>query len=327
MNFFKKILNTVTFCCLSMMMMSLSCSKSDDTVDVAPPREFAAQYISDLAVINVFLENYTYTINASNDIEFVLHTTTTTNPKLNTLPTSGSVFPQLRSKIVDLHSIDGGYKVYYLVFNEGNQSRKPTRVDDILVGYKGLYLENQSGILGATPEFENNPIPSGLFSLTGVIRGWQEIFPLFGVGTIDTTAPENGPTVYQNYGVGAIFIPSGLAYFNVGQTTQSGVTIPSYSPLVFTFKLFNLRRADQDGDKIESIFEDANTDGIFTNDDTDSDGVPDFVDPDDDNDGFTTFNEIKKSDGTFYSFNEIPGCDGLASDPTRIKRHLVRCTN
>jgi hypothetical protein len=323
MNFFKKLFNTVTLSCFSMLLMSLSCSKSEDAPVETPLRDFGVQNISDMKVIDIFINTYTYAIDSNNNITFGLRAGTFTNPFLKDLPTSGSVFPQLRSKEVILNNTT--YTIKYLVFNEGNTLRKPTRVDDILVGYRGFYLENQSDFLGATPEFENNPIPSGLFSLNNVITGWKEIFPLFGTGTIDTTAPENGPTVYQNYGVGAIFIPSGLAYFNVGQSGQSGVTIPSYSPLVFTFKLFNLRRADQDGDKIESIFEDANNDGIFTNDDNDADGLPDFLDIDDDNDGVSTLNEIKKPDGTYYSFNDIPACNGNPSDANNKKRHLVKC--
>ena len=48
-------------------------------------------------------------------------------------------------------------------------------------------------------------------------------------------------------GAGVMFLPSGLAYFN----GASG-SIPSYSPLIFSFKLYAIKRADQDGDGILS---------------------------------------------------------------------------
>lgn len=323
MNFLKKLFNTATISCFFGLFLMLSCSKSTDDVVITPPRAYDLEYGYDMAVIDKFLNTYTYSINAGNDIVFEKPSTTFTNPLLITLPTSGITFPQLRFKNVALHDIT--YKVYYLVFNEGSTSKKPSRVDDVLVGYRGIYLENQLGILGATPEFENNPNPSSLFSLlTDVIRGWGEILPLFGTGTIDATAPANNPTTYTNYGVGAIFIPSGLGYFNVEQRDQSNVLkIPSYSPLVFTIKLFDTKRADQDGDKIESINEIVrNADDTFTFTDTDVDGIPDYLDIDDDNDGITTINEIKRVDGTFYSFSDIPDCSGNVIFPTRIKKHL-----
>jgi hypothetical protein len=315
-----------------MLTMSLSCSKSEDDIVVTPPREYAVQYATDLAVIESYLNKYTYTINSANDINFLLHTASSLNPKLKDLPTSGSVFPQLHYKFVELHDLpNGGYKVYYIVFNEGNQAKKPSRVDDVFTAYRGFYLENQSGVLGSTLDFDNNPSPTNLFSLTSVVRGWTEIFPLFGTGTVDSSASVNDPVVYQNYGVGAIFIPSGLGYFDREiKDALNIVKIPSYSPLVFTFKLYDLKRSDLDanadgtlGDGILSIDEDLNNNGIFTDDDSDVDGIPDYRDNDDDNDGYTTRNEIKKTGtGTYYLFNDIPDCSGNFSSPTRIRKHL-----
>ena len=95
-----------------------------------------------------------------------------------------------------------------------------------------------------------------------------------------------------------MFLPSGLAYYNTG----SG-DIPSYAPLVFSFKLYEIQRLDQDNDGIPSFQEDLNNDGYvydYTNiinfptppttnpDDTDGDKIPDFRDVDDDGDNYTT---------------------------------------
>jgi hypothetical protein len=311
MNFLKKIFNTVTICCLMMLTMSLSCSKSDDEPAQTPIREFSEQYADDIAVIEYYLKDYTYTINSNNDITFSLHTATSPNPKLISL-LNATTFPKLLTKNVELHNLT--YKVYYLIFDEGNVAKQPTPVDLVLAAYRGFYLENQDGVLGTTAEFENNPNPTNLFSLTGVIRGWTEIFPLFGSGIVDTSGSSNDPIVYQDYGVGAIFIPSGLGYFN---TVPNGSTIPPYSPLVFTFKLLDIKRSDNDGDKIESINEIVkNADNTFTYTDSDADGNPDFQDFDDDNDGYTTLSEIKNGD-TYYLFNDIPTCTVNGK-----KRHL-----
>jgi hypothetical protein len=71
--------------------------------------------------------------------------------------------------------------------------------------------------------------------------------------------------------------------------------VPSYSPLVFSFKLFELQRLDQDGDGIPSYLEDLDGMVIECNwslnpDDTDGDGIPNFLDVDDDGDGYGTKN-------------------------------------
>ena len=44
-----------------------------------------------------------------------------------------------------------------------------------------------------------------------------------------------------------MFVPSGLAYYS-----QNAGTIGSYTPIIFTFKLMNVRYKDHDGDKILS---------------------------------------------------------------------------
>ena len=48
---------------------------------------------------------------------------------------------------------------------------------------------------------------------------------------------------------------------------------------------------DHDSDGVNSIEEDLNKDHIFNNDDTDSDGIPNFYDNDDDGDGILTKDE------------------------------------
>jgi FKBP-type peptidyl-prolyl cis-trans isomerase len=328
MNFVKKIFNTVTICCLAMLLMSLSCSKSEDEPVVTPLRDFAVQRDSDMLVIEKYLTDYTFTVTNNpgfandKDIIFSKITNPNTQPSIKSLMTS-TTFPKLLEKKVSYDGIE--YKLYYLVVNEGNTLKKPTRVDEVLIAYNGRYLENQSGVLGANSVFEDNPIPNSLFKLlssTGTaIRGWLEIIPQFGTGTFDTTSNPNGPTQYQNYGVGAIFIPSGLAYFN-----QAVGTIPSYSPLVFTIKLYDLKRADQDLDGVLSIDEDLNNNGIFTDDDTDADGISNYGDNDDDNDGYTTKTEFKKNDGTenYFNLSDIPSCSG----GNGLKRYLdPKCHN
>ena len=93
------------------------------------------------------------------------------------------------------------------------------------------------------------------------------------------------------------FIPSGLGYY-----AQNLLTIPKYSPLVFTVALHKVNPADHDNDGILSVDEDPDGDGNPFNDDTDQDRIPDYRDSDDDGDGTLTKNEYDQ-DG-----------DGIADD-------------
>jgi len=219
------------------------------------------------------------------------------------------------SKPVNLHGIV--YTIKYLVLSEGTIT-EPTNTDDVLTAYKGFYLQSSTTDSETTitdTDFEEVKFPSANISLLKVIRGWSEIFPLFKSG--DTpSVNQYGSFSYKNFGAGVMFVPSGLGYYNYGR----GI-IPSYAPLVYSFKLYGISRQDTDGDGVPNCEEDLNDDKFmysFTNtilypttssplfpddsiryaDDTDKDGIPNFLDFDDDGDGYTT--KLEKSKKTDY---------------------------
>ncbi|RNC88148.1 MAG: carboxypeptidase regulatory-like domain-containing protein [Winogradskyella sp.] len=66
---------------------------------------------------------------------------------------------------------------------------------------------------------------------------------------------------------------------------------------------------DADGDSVLDIFEDFNGDGDLENDDTDGDGVPNYLDEDDDGDGINTIDE--DYDGDNDPTNDDTDGDGL----------------
>jgi hypothetical protein len=224
---------------------------------------------------------------------------------------------------------DVNYKLYYLVLREGTGD-SPCNVDGVFTAYKGFYLYETaatatppSEIFGFT--FEEVPNPYATLSLFETISGWGEVFPEFKTGT-HTSNSSNGTISYNDFGAGVMFLPSGLAYYNLDQ-----VTIPAYSPLVFSFKLYDIQRLDQDNDGIPSYLEDLNKDGyirilstgVDNPDDTDKDEIPDFYDIDDDGDGYTTKIEITDPlTNSFYPFNLIPSCGGDNTNPDRIKKYL-----
>ncbi len=288
-----------------------SCQQDDDTSgSVTPPRAFNEVYDEEIEKIEEFLETHYVTIDGD------FNTTFTKIPEGGT-QTPVADMPQLESKNVALHDIT--YKVYYLKLREGT-GQSPTRVDSTLVGYKGDRLFK--GVVNNVPTFtinpfENNPDPIW-FSLDRVIRGWAEVIPEFKTGTFGSNP--DGTISYQDFGAGVMFLPSGLAYFNTVRPN-----IPSYSILIFNFKLYNSQFIDHDGDTILSKDEygDPSDPDRFKKDaiDTDGDGRPNYLDADDDGDGITTKREIQIPDSNpvqYYNFLSIPICQG-----TGKKIHLT----
>lgn len=276
-----------------------SCSKND-TVAVEPLRDYAEQYATDNTTIEEYLKTYYITVidhpgfSDDQDVTFA---------KIQDGGTQKSIWDQtdyeLKSRVINLNEVN--YKLYYLVLREGTGS-SPTNVDGVLSSYRGDYLEEITAsnvtTLTAT-QFEEVKYPQQMISLFSTITGWSEIFPQFKTGSYTTNA--DGTISYNDFGAGIMFIPSGLAYYASG----SGA-VPAYVPLVFSFKLYELQRLDQDGDGLSSYLEDVNGDGymrslatgIVNPDDTDGDGIPNFLDVDDDADGYSTKQEI--SAGTDY---------------------------
>lgn len=317
---------------LSMLSVALfSCSK-DKEDEITPPRDFAEQYATDLKDIEEYLSTY-----------YIEEVTANFDVKFTKIPAGGTqksikdqtTYP-LKFREVNLHGVK--YKLYYLVLNQG-VGESPCNVDGVFSAYKGDYLQQvtKDGVTTLTvTEFEKVVNPQSFFSLTQVVKGWSEIFPMFKKGTYSTNV--DGTISYKDFGAGVVFIPSGLGYFNTG----SGL-IPAYAPLIFNIKLYEIERADQDGDGIPSYLEDLDGDGYLydfrnttlyptkptTNpDDTDGDEIPDFLDVDDDNDNYTTKLERSYKDANgvtkYYDFADIPLCTGGNGK----KRHLdPKCQN
>ena len=305
-----------------------SCSKND-TTPITPPRDYAVQYAADITDIEEYLKtNYITVVNQpgsadDQDVTISKITDAATQPSIYSY-LNQTTFPKLLSRDVSLHDIT--YKLYYLVLREGT-GQAPCNVDGVLASYRGDYL-SRVVTTGTNTEltstkFEEVKYPQTMLSLFSTITGWGETFPQFKTGTYTSNA--DGTVSHNDFGAGVMFIPSGLAYYNSG----SG-SIPAYSPLIFSFKLYEIQRLDQDGDGIPSYQEDINGDGymrilatgVVNPDDTDGDGIPNFADVDDDGDNYTTKIEIKDANGIVYPFASIPSCDGNTTDPARIKKHL-----
>lgn len=334
-------------------MTIVSCSKSDSKTE--PLRDYTEQYSKDLISIETYLQTHYITVTnnpgATDDMDVEFHLiedgdTTHTSIWLQTEYVLDS-----RPITVRQNGVDVNYKIYFLRLRQGSgpDSKSPCNVDRVLTSYRGEYISTRVDTVNNAPvtryistQFEELINPQSYFNLTGVIRGWSEIFPQFKTGSY--SGNPDGTVSYQNFGAGVMIIPSGLAYYGGG---SSG--IPAYSPLIFSFKLYEIQRVDHDGDGIDSYLEDINGDGyvyslpkgVFNIDNTNrpettghagtrvlistnpdkyslEDEVPDYLDIDDDGDYYTTASEIKDANGNPLPFNSIPSCGGTST----TKRHL-----
>ncbi|GAB3719038.1 FKBP-type peptidyl-prolyl cis-trans isomerase [Flavobacterium koreense] len=299
MNNIFKILSAVVFCGLL-----ASCSKSDDPV--TPLRDYAEQYAADIDSIDDYIDTHYMTVDPTNfDVTFTEIPTGGTQQSIR----AQTLYP-LKDTLVKEDGIE--YKVYYIKFREGDavNGRRPTQVDSVYVSYRGTRLTDD--------QFDEatNPV---WFGLQDVITGWTHIMPRFKTGTY-TVASGSNPITFNNFGAGVMFLPSGLAYYNNGAGS-----IPSYAPIIFSFKLYELRYRDHDRDGILSKDErwlssnapsnpadllspnnvkfrwrenpflgyDYDGDGDVEIYDTDGDGTPNMLDIDDDADGIPTKLERK----------------------------------
>jgi hypothetical protein len=310
-----------------------SCSKDDNNTPITPPEDYAVQYPKDIALIEDYLKtHYIEVVNNPGSVD-------DQDVTITKIPAGGTqrsimsylksdTYPKLLVRNVKMHNVASGYDIYYLVLRPGI-GESPTNVDGVLAAYKGTYLSSSAATASKPSEltatfFKEVKYPQEILNLYTdiIIIGRSEIFPQFKTGRTPVINSD-GTVTYSDFGAGVMFIPSGLAYYNTGATG-----IPAYAPLVFSFKLYNIQRLDQDNDGIPSYLEDLlNRDGYVYDyrnknnypttpedeiryaDDTDKDGIPDFLDVDDDGDNYTTKLEIKNPATNLpYPFAEIPTC-------------------
>jgi hypothetical protein len=214
----------------------VSCTPSDRNPTV-PKRDYAEQYATDLANVEEFLQ--THYMEVTNN----LGNTDDQDVSFYEIPEGGtqtSVWNQTQYPL-QAHYVaqdDITYKIYYISLRQGSgsTSSSPCNVDRILTSYKGSYLYTKTETVNEEEvetltfkQFEESINPEAYLTLSSLIKGWQEIFPKFKTGSYN--ANPDGTVSYNDFGAGIMFIPSGLGYYN-----NSSGTIPSYSPLIFSFK-------------------------------------------------------------------------------------------
>lgn len=284
-----------------LLVLIWNCKKDDDgpQVEVVPPRVLSEVAAEDDVTIRAFLSthfyNYEEFASPPAGFDFKIKIDTIAGDNAGKTP----LLDQVASKVVQIPSSrfsglqeenNVNHTYYYLNAREGAGS-SATVADSVLVRYEGHLLDGT--------QFDASNITAVWFDLGGQVQrpesvnGFAFAMPNFKSGT-NPIVFEDGTFTYSDHGVGAIFLPSGLAYYNAA----SGV-IPRYSPLIFMIDLFTyVEDTDHDNDGIPSIMEDLNGNGYLYDDNTDTDlepfnvFIPNFLDPDDDGDGIPTREEI-----------------------------------
>jgi len=282
-----------TYFFLALTALTVSCSKDDDAL--VPVRDLTEQYAKDLDSIDKYLDTHFIVVDANLNVTIDSLRDGDGNVSIR----AQTQYP-LQFKTVNYadatNNINIDYKVYYLKLTEGD-GQAPSSVDSVYTSYRGNLINARQFDISTNPVW---------FKLDEVITGWSEIFPLFKTGIYNESTPINDPVSFTGYGAGVMFVPSGLGYFN-----RSVSGIPSYSPLIFSFKLYAIRYRDHDADGILSKDEVAQIGDNPRKYDSDGDGVFNMYDIDDDNDRFLTKNEINKNaDGSIIfeddNNNDIP---------------------
>lgn len=282
-------LKTYVLSTLCVLALLSSCKKDDDSPVQIPPRDRTEQQVSDLDSLQSYLKSHyynraTFTDGGDHSISELIISELPKGDNGEYLAMPDPEINQMLSEAVDIDNPkttkfqDVEYQFYILEINEGGGDN-PHFSDMVRLNYEGL-LTNGTVFDGSVTPVE--------FDLLNLIPGWKEVIPQFKTAE-NFVENGDGTVTFNNYGVGVMFLPSGLGYF----ANPTG-SIPAYSNLIFKFELYQYEIADHDGDGIPSYMEDLNGDGDLFNDDTDGDGVPNFLDPDDDGDRVSTLNEMTR---------------------------------
>jgi FKBP-type peptidyl-prolyl cis-trans isomerase len=240
---------------------------SDDDDDNKDNHDPVAQALEDDAELVEFLQTHYLTEDKAID--------TITNGET-------SLYSMVEIDNINYNEID--YKMYYYVDQVG-VGIQPSRNDSVQVLYRGFLLDS-------TKFDENTSYTSkkSWFHLPQTIMGFRYGVSYFKSGERVIYPDESFG--YENTGNGVFFMPSGLAYGRNGSSS-----IPGNSPIYYFFDLGSVVVADADQDLVINNKEDIDGDGDVSNDDTDGDLIPDYLDIDDDNDGTATRLEDTNEDG------------------------------
>ena len=277
---------------LTFILVALACQPDDPDFQPVPDRDRTEQQAADSDSLINFLTTHYY------NSEFLqTGTNLTIDDIVITELAAGESVPTGHTLLMDdvelkTTTYEGAdYEYYILRLNQGGGAQAPNFTDKVRVNYEGSLVEDGSVFDSSVNPADFNLVGFGVNSTTGTIRGWQLSIPEFNVAS-SFTDNGDGTIQYNDYGLGVMFIPSGLGYFS-----RALIGIPVYSNLIFKFELYQTELNDHEGDNVPSYAEDLNGNLDVFDDDTDGDNIANYIDGDDDGDGVLTINEDIDGDG------------------------------
>ena len=260
----------------SLFVFVVQCKKDDDD-DSFVIRDYNEQVQVDQDLLENFMQTHTYNYeDFNNQLNFDIRIDTITEYN----STKPSLLDLAKVQTIDVQNSEGesiSHNLYYIIAREGS-NQNISIVDSVYVAYEGKLID------GFT--FDKSKFPIWL-DMANTIEGFREGVSKLKTGFYDEN--QDGTISYKSFGVGIFFLPSGIGYYE-----NSTSTLPEYSPLIFSVKLMSHTDTDHDNDGIKSILEDIDGDGKPFGDDSDGDNLWNMYDPDDDGDGVLTIDEIDK---------------------------------
>ena len=268
---------------LFLFVLAFTLIQCDDTTRsvISPPRDYEEQRTADNDSIISFLQNHYYNYeeyaNAASGerVEFTIDS-------LVNSPGKRPMIDDVVEHEVQVKDQDGNFITHtmYVIPNvrEG-VGDSPTIADKVYITYKGMFLDGYS--------FDQKDQQIWFSGLT-TVQGFYELYPFIKRGTWEVD-PATGLVSYDGFGTAVAIMPSALGYY--GSQSSPGGRL--YAPLIFAVDLYTFATADHDEDSVPTIVEDIDGNHHFTDDadDTDGDGIPNYLDNDDDGDGILTIDE------------------------------------
>ncbi len=280
----------------TLLLVFVQACNDDDggTIPTVPPRPLAEVEAENDADIQEFLRTHSYNYEefqnppAGFDYKIVLDTLIKGDGKIPLIEQVSNVTLPVESSFYNLEEdVTVDHTLYYLSARDG-VGGNPTVADSTFASYEGSLL---SGLV-----FDGISTYNWQY-LPFFLRGYAEGVTKFNVGENVSTFPD-GTFEIEGSGIGIMFMPSGLAYYN---NPPLGSGIDLYEPLIFQVNVgLYVNNTDYDNDGVPSIVEDLNNNGILSDDNTDIEQerttgfniFPNHLDDDDDNDGTPTREEI-----------------------------------
>lgn len=243
--------------CFFILFAIASCNNDDDNgFQQEPIRERGPQAILDDAKIVQFLKTHTYN---KTDFEATVNQETSDLVFTKVTDESLSLFNESEETLKKIELEAGGIKqtVYVLIAKKGEGKQLADKsTNSYNVTYRGTHITDENDEVVFDERFKLIWLTNG-----NLIKGFAGAMSEFNAAQMITTASskditcnvktvefdDKGKALYTGQGIGAIFIPSGLGYFNVAQTNSSGTTIiPRYSNLIFKVSTVNVNFEKQE---------------------------------------------------------------------------------